>query len=173
MKMLNDIDICGTRSGYLKHGRNKQIACDPCKKANNEYSRANSHKYKSKLKETRKKWYLNNKSNIREIIRKKSQTAEYKEQTNIRDRKRRALKKQTKTEKYTSQDVLNKYGSLCHICGIAIDLKAPRGIGKNNWEMSLHLDHWIPLSKGGFDTLDNMRPAHALCNLKKGSKVLQ
>jgi 5-methylcytosine-specific restriction endonuclease McrA len=29
----------------------------------------------------------------------------------------------------------------------------------------------IPLSKGGNDTIENVRPAHAICNLRKGSRL--
>ncbi|MFE4367961.1 MULTISPECIES: HNH endonuclease [unclassified Streptomyces] len=35
-----------------------------------------------------------------------------------------------------------------------------------------HLDHVVPLSKGGTDTADNMVPACAKCNLSKGAKTL-
>jgi 5-methylcytosine-specific restriction endonuclease McrA len=150
-----DIEICGTPSGYAKHRRNKQEACEPCKNANAERSRLNSYKYKNSLKETRKNWYLNNK-----------------EKAAMTDRKRRALKNQTKTETYTTQQVINLYGSLCNICGIGIDLQTSGAIGKKGWQNGLHIDHVIPLSKGGHDTLNNVRPTHALCNVKKGSKVL-
>jgi 5-methylcytosine-specific restriction endonuclease McrA len=36
---------------------------------------------------------------------------------------------------------------------------------------NLHIDHVIPISKGGTDTLDNVRPSHAKCNLSKGNKI--
>jgi len=31
----------------------------------------------------------------------------------------------------------------------------------------LHIDHLVPLAKGGSDTLENVRPAHGICNLRK------
>jgi 5-methylcytosine-specific restriction endonuclease McrA len=49
-------------------------------------------------------------------------------------------------------------------------MKASRKVGSKNWEKSLHIDHLIPISKGGSDTLENVRPTHALCNLKKGNR---
>ena len=70
----------------------------------------------------------------------------------------------------TKEEVLKKYGTDCHICGTPIDLKALRKVGKKGWEHGLHLDHLIPISKGGPDTIDNVRPAHGICNITKGAK---
>jgi len=83
---------------------------------------------------------------------------------------RRALKNQVNSEPYTTADVLNTYGSACHICNLPIDLDAPRKMGKPNWEKGLNIDHIIPLSKGGPDTLSNVKPAHGLCNARKGAR---
>lgn len=83
---------------------------------------------------------------------------------------RRALKNNVESETYTPSDVLNRYGNDCHICHLPIDLTAPRKMGKPNWEQGLNIDHIIPLSKGGPDTLDNVKPAHGLCNARKGAK---
>lgn len=32
-------------------------------------------------------------------------------------------------------------------------------------------DHVVPVAAGGTDTLDNLRPAHAHCNKRKGARV--
>ena len=34
-----------------------------------------------------------------------------------------------------------------------------------------HLDHFVPLSKGGTNDLRNMRLMHATCNLTKGNSI--
>jgi 5-methylcytosine-specific restriction endonuclease McrA len=86
------------------------------------------------------------------------------------NRKRRARVNKVEHIPYTKEEVLEKYGSDCHICGIPIDLNAPRKAGKKGWEHGLHLDHLIPISKGGPDTIDNVRPAHGVCNLSKGAR---
>jgi 5-methylcytosine-specific restriction endonuclease McrA len=70
---------------------------------------------------------------------------------------------------FSVNTVIATYGSNCHLCNKAIDLKASRKVGAGGWELSLHIDHVLPLSKGGDDTLENVRPAHAQCNLTKGS----
>lgn len=36
-----------------------------------------------------------------------------------------------------------------------------------------HLDHVIPLSRGGAHSEDNIRVTHARCNLKKGTKLVE
>ncbi|MDQ2740400.1 MAG: HNH endonuclease [Actinomycetota bacterium] len=44
----------------------------------------------------------------------------------------------------------------CGICGLHVDLDA------------MHVDHVVPLSKGGPHVQANLQPAHAGCNLRKG-----
>ena len=56
--------------------------------------------------------------------------------------------------------VLELHGSRCHLCGGVVE---PR---------NLHVDHVIPISKGGTSALANLRPAHAACNLAKGDRLL-
>lgn len=77
-----------------------------------------------------------------------------------------------KSDYFSVNTVINTYGSDCHLCDGAIDLDAPRKVGEPGWELSLHIDHVMPLSKGGDDTLDNVRPAHGQCNLNKSAKIL-
>lgn len=89
-------------------------------------------------------------------------------------RRRRALKAMAISEPYTEQEVLDRYGTDCKICEEPIDLDAPRGVGKGEgWERGLHIDHTISISDGGPDTLENVRPLHSLCNLRrpKGSRL--
>ena len=86
------------------------------------------------------------------------------------NRKRRARLNKVEHIPYTKEEVLEKYGAECYICGTPIDLKAPRKAGKKGWEHGLHLDHLIPISKGGPDTIENIRPAHGVCNLSKGAR---
>jgi 5-methylcytosine-specific restriction endonuclease McrA len=75
------------------------------------------------------------------------------------------------TEKYSVNDVINIYGTECHICNLPINMDAPRSVGKDGWENGLHIDHVMPLSKGGSDTLENLRPSHGYCNIIKASTV--
>ena len=85
-----------------------------------------------------------------------------------RNRRRRALKLGAKHVPYTTQDVIDQYGLICHWCGKNIDRTAPRhNSGLPGWELSLHIDHVIELVNGGSDTIENVRPACAKCNLRR------
>ena len=66
-----------------------------------------------------------------------------------------------------SADVLiERDGNVCHICLTEIDLS----LARNN-RFGATIDHVIPVSKGGADTLENMKLAHWICNIKKGNRV--
>ena len=55
----------------------------------------------------------------------------------------------------------------CHICGQPIDYNLP-----HTDPMSFVVDHVIPLSKGGADTIENSRASHARCNAKKSARLI-
>lgn len=82
------------------------------------------------------------------------------------ERKRRALQNSVRTEPYTADDVLARWGTDCHLCGGPVDLEAPRSL-KNYHPLALHLDHVVPISIGGMDIIENVKPAHAKCNLSR------
>lgn len=59
--------------------------------------------------------------------------------------------------------VLQRDGFVCRICGGPIQPAEIRYI---------HFDHYIPASKGGEHTLDNVVVTHGRCNMRKRSQVL-
>lgn len=178
---------CGTMAGYTAHRRRHENSCNKCLDANNSYAKQwrNSNKEKAALsnkksrlshpdrvKQNKKLWRKANPEKSNKMIKnaRNKNVEKYRSYYRDRARLRRAQKRNNGQEFYTEQQVLEIYGFFCHICGIAIDLSAPRrSADGTNWHFSLHIDHLIPISKGGSDTLANVRPAHALCNLKKGS----
>ena len=83
-------------------------------------------------------------------------------------RKRTARKKEVPHSPYTSAQVIEMYGTNCHLCGEPIDMNAPRWTAMPGYEQGLHLDHVIRISEGGPDTIENIRPAHGICNQIKG-----
>jgi len=146
---------CGTLSAYVRHTRRREIPCQPCKDANalrrKEYYSANT----DKIYEINRRWANKNPEKIKEYSRRMAS-------------KRKAQKKNNGYSPYTDQQVFDLYGTDCHICQTPIDFNAPRqAYIADGWELGLQLDHLIPLSKGGPDTLENIRPSHALCNMKK------
>ena len=64
------------------------------------------------------------------------------------------------------QLVIDTYGIECHICHELIDISKPAGD-----PYSMHLDHVVPRKYGGSNHIDNLRPAHAICNMQKGAKL--
>lgn len=81
----------------------------------------------------------------------------------------KTVKRQSRTVKpsrLSADQVLALYGPNCSICHEPIDDTLPR-----TSKLGLTVDHVIPLSKGGLDTIDNMRPAHWVCNVRKGNKI--
>lgn len=56
----------------------------------------------------------------------------------------------------------------CAICGQPINYSLP-----HLDPMSYVVDHVIPLSKGGTDTLNNKQPAHRACNRTKSDRLDQ
>jgi 5-methylcytosine-specific restriction endonuclease McrA len=73
---------------------------------------------------------------------------------------RRARKATTQLEPIDLTLVLAVHGMTCHICKDAIESMA-----------DLHFDHVIPLARGGTHTYDNLKPAHARCNIRKGARA--
>jgi HNH endonuclease len=136
----------------LRENSRRYRAKDPKKYA------AKRHEYyiknKKRIDETRKEW-LASKPNYRAEV----------------DRRRRARKANNGYESYTTEQVLELYGDACYICNEAIDLTAERRPGRAGWEGGLHIDHFIPISKGGPDTIDNVRPTHGRCNLQKQANM--
>lgn len=137
-----NVDIrCGTHSGYQLHYRRKEPACEACKTAAYEY-------VKQKQKNNPVRRAAKNRQKAR----------------------RRAKKLGNGYERYSLKQVLELYGTICHICNKEIDMNAPRNCTGDNWHNGLHIDHVIPIAKGGSDTLANVRPAHAICNVRKNAK---
>tara|TARA_R110002167_G_scaffold104976_2_gene270275 strand:- start:915 stop:1439 length:525 start_codon:yes stop_codon:yes gene_type:complete len=170
IKCNNEKD--GTHNSYCKTCSNKQSA---------EYKQNN----KEKVLERNKEYYQNNKEQIKEYYKEyyqdnkeqiNEQQKEYKQNNphkrREQNRKRRALKQRNTHKPYNEDQVLKLYGTDCHICKKPISLSANRSSGAPGWEQGLHLDHVIPLSKGGADTLENVKPAHGLCNMQKSASIL-
>jgi 5-methylcytosine-specific restriction endonuclease McrA len=156
---------CGTNSGYSAHYYYKDLPpCYPCKLArknyiqewkarNPGYAKKSWEKFKELNPNYKKDYHKNNP-----------------EQSRKDARTRRAKVRKVESSSYTEAEMLDLYGLSCHLCKEQIDLTASRKQGEGDWKMGLHLDHLIPISAGGSNTLDNVRPAHALCNLQKGNQ---
>lgn len=132
---------------------------------NKEHVAAYNKKYKEEnieaVREKNRRWEEKNKEKRRKQQR--EWTENNRERYNAKMRKmnakRDAIKRgATTAEKFGREDVLEKWGTDCHICDELVDLE--------DW----HMEHVVPLSKGGPHTLENVKPAHPICNLQKGTK---
>ena len=188
---------CGTTAGYKVHRKEKTQPCQECLTAVNEHKKAWKLANPEKAKQRNREYYVKNVEKINERNRKFRENnpekvkeyqdkyrAENKEareayrQANLERfrhyaRKRKALKLENGHEEYFENQVLDLYGTDCHICASPVDLTASRKVGVGDWKFGLHIDHLLPLSKGGSDTLSNVRPSHAICNLQKNAAVLE
>lgn len=63
-------------------------------------------------------------------------------------------------------ELFEMYDWICNICEQKID----RRLRKPNFYAAT-VEHVVPLAHGGTHTWDNVRPAHAICNFKKGDAL--
>ena len=142
---------CGTYAGYRKHHNNKTKPCLECLIANREYTKIR-YKKNGVLRQA------NSRARNIEKVR---------ERERLKSRRRRA----GITIPYKESQILSTYGSTCYLCGLEINFSAPRKTGIPGRERVLHIDRVLPISKGGVDSLENVRPVHGLCNLKKWANI--
>ena len=140
-----------------------------CKKCDAARNRRYYKKNKAKENARRHKYYRENKEFSKEFIQKwrDNNPGIVRAAAN----RRRARKQNAVSDSWTEAQALELYGKTCHICNKKIDMKASRRAGYGNWEKGLHFDHVVPLSKGGSNTIDNIRPSHAICNIVKSGKI--
>lgn len=154
---------CGTRAGYRLHvrvlGRPKD-ECKQCHEAEVQYWRnkrdPNHPDYRGKeINKIRRRARFLKKHDLPKI--------------NYRIRDETLAKRDKKRwgwEHYTTEMILERWGTICYLCDEEINLEIPRTEPEG-----LHLDHVRPISKGGADIIDNVKPTHAHCNLSKSDKM--
>ena len=148
MWKLKSRPACGTTTGYDWHTRqNKEDPCEPCRQAKKQLWKNRRQQNRDALNDWRKSWRLVPSNKTAELLRQEA--------------------------KLLIDQVLKENGTVCYLCDEHIDLEAPRQVGQIGWERALHIDHVLPLSKGDTNALDNLKPSHAYCNQKKGSKCLK
>jgi 5-methylcytosine-specific restriction endonuclease McrA len=78
---------------------------------------------------------------------------------NAAQAKRRARKLGAAHEPYDRDQIYERDEGRCHLCGALV----PRD--------AFHIDHVVPLVRGGADTPANVAVAHPSCNHRKGARV--
>ena len=163
---------CGTSSQYTQGCR-----CDPCKEARGVYNKEYRKKNKDALNASSREYYQKNKAAIlasdREYYRENRQqridntlrwAKENPEKASLISQRRRVRIANATLVPFTAEQLagrLDYFGRKCY-------LKLEGCTGEYQ-----HLDHVIPLSRGGLHALPNLRPACQSCNLRKGNKLLK
>lgn len=156
----------GTNAGHRKHTRvHKDCVCFSCLMAHRKHWRDTRVANRVTINSNRVAWRERRRDGIpNPSLRKPADQLST----------RRAKIYENGTEPYTKQDVIDKWGTNCHLCGVAINWEThshPKG--GPGWEAGGQLDHVVPISRGGEDKLANVKPIHSLCNMRKGSKLME
>ena len=110
-------------------------------------------------KKYRKEYESKNKDKIRQYKREYRKTESGKKVARHDSTRRRYRKKTQQYTSYTHDQLMKRraevFNNECFYCGATSDLTN---------------DHFFPLSKGGFDSLENIFPACRSCNSSKGAK---
>lgn len=134
---------------------------------NKESTKARMKQYaidnKESLKEYKKNYHLDNRDKHLKSFAKYRKTAEYKFISRASFHNHRV--KDLDGNKLTSDELFNKFekqNAKCYYCDIELDFDIPRFV---------HIDHKIPISKGGLNVINNIVWCCSNCNLKKGVKL--
>jgi 5-methylcytosine-specific restriction endonuclease McrA len=108
---------------------------------------------KEKLKQSRKEWYYSENGREKHF------------QYNL---KRRSYKNHVRFYGIKRKEILNRDNWTCQNCGCKVH---DRTTGDWNTPDKAHIDHIIPISKGGHSEPSNLQILCRTCNLSKHSKV--
>lgn len=75
-------------------------------------------------------------------------------------RRRARLQEAAVVERVSRSEIIARDNRVCYLCGKACE------------PAEIHLDHVVPLSKGGVHSPGNVRVACASCNIRKGADLL-
>lgn len=148
-------DRHGTLGGY----GGRKCRCNACREASREYQKAYQEANHEAKLERQKAW----RETHREVIRERKKV--YQEANPDVQRERAARRRARKASAFigpafTRQQVWDRDGGTCHLCNLPAD--------PNDW----HMDHVIPLVRGGAHSFENAAVSHPTCNLRKGARLL-
>jgi 5-methylcytosine-specific restriction endonuclease McrA len=133
----------------------------------NEWAKNYRQDNKEKVAETVKKSRLNNIEKAIERERRYRQS-EQGRLTDYKSRlKRRSYKHKVSFTPHDRKEILDRDNWTCQCCGIKVH---DNSIGEWNTPDKAHIDHIIPISKGGNSELNNLRVLCRTCNLVKNDK---
>lgn len=96
-------------------------------------------------------------TNVRGLLIRKAHAKRLERAARIRAR-RRARLRNVEFERCDRSEIIRRDRRTCYLCG-----RGPLKLDE------IHLDHKIPISRGGSHTRDNLAVACATCNVRKGA----
>lgn len=159
---------------YWKEKRAKDGRASACRSCCSRSKKQYYKKNKETIKEKAKQYYDQNQEKVKAYNKSeegKARHKRYRETENGKEAKRqqnhrrRAIKKEATTQHFSYEDLRifwlgqNILDDRCYYCSKTL----PDG--------PEHIDHYIPLAKGGTHEPVNLRPSCAPCNLSKSDKL--
>lgn len=156
---------------WRERRRKQKAASAPrykAKKADSDKRWAQANRDKTRANQRRFYWRHSEAEKLRSRLRSPEKRSEINDRYRRRnlakfaakENKRRAIKAATQIGQVDYDRVVREADGVCGICKaeIAHDDKT-------------HIDHIVPLARGGSHTQDNIQLAHARCNIKKGARA--
>ena len=134
----------------------KLYSCDKERKSDRlkAYRAANAEKYRLIVRASMLKNIEHHKQRRREYLQTEQGRLMYRRQTQARY----ARKKAAFIEHVDVSDLLREAQGRCAYCGVEVG-------------STYHVDHYIPIARGGKHERSNLRISCAKCNLSKGAKM--
>lgn len=165
---MKECAACGLYKPSEQFSKNKTLSSglnSSCKECIKKRSRHQYLKHKEKRLADKAKYREKNRERLRLEaveyrqrawdINKRWRTAN-REKIRLTSQRRRARIKASMIGKVTSRDIIRMLSKPCVYCG----------------SKSQHIDHVIPLSRGGSHSLGNLAPACPECNHRKSTKLV-
>ena len=151
------------KKDYKKHREKNLVKKEKYYQDNKETILENMKLYQAENKERYTKYKRNYAQKNRETEAERSRKYIQENPEKYREYKarRRALERKNAVGKVDYQKILRRDGMFCYICQKSIE------------DGNYHMDHVIPLSKGGSHSMENIKVTHARCNLVKNDKSLE
>lgn len=155
----------GCRCGLCKTGRNRRQREYRAARRDhiNELQRAQYRREKEKRLAKEKLRYQRDKERICARVKAHGEPnldpVKKKDRQRRNNKAKRARKKNAFVETVDHKVVFERSEGICGICHMPVE------------ETDFHVDHIIPLSRGGEHSYVNVQAAHPFCNISKGNKI--